>query len=621
MKVSKNNWDFRGYATRADLKCSDGRTILKDAFKHQDQQVVPLVWQHLHNDPGNILGHALLENREDGVYCYAKFNETPSAQNAKELVRHGDINSLSIWANGLKEKSNRVMHGMIREVSLVLSGANPGAVIENLSFAHGDGSEYIDDSEAIIYSGEDFGLEHAGESGNPQDDLTIADVFDTFTPDQKTVVYAMLAHALGEEEGLEGVDEGLEHADEKTVNDVFNSFTPEQKNVVYYLIGAALEEAGVEDDNGAGTAKHSNLYNGGDNTMKHNVFDNNNATKKKTTLSHDQMVAIVDDAKRFGSLKEAFLAHADTYGFDPIDVLFPDAHNLNADGPQLVKRDDTWVEEFLNATTKTPFARIKTVTADITADEARAKGYVTGNLKKDEIVRLMKRTTSPTTIYKKQKIDRDDMVDITDFDVVAWLKREMRGMLNEELARAILIGDGRDVAEEDKINEQCIRPIALDNDSVYIHRGTVDNDEDTDGIIDAIIRNRKYYKGTGTPNLYTSTDLLTEMLLIKDTTGRRIYKDVQELASVLRVNKIIEVELMNDAERVVDETTTNEILGIMVNPKDYTIGANNGGQVAMFDDFDIDFNQHKYLIETRCSGALTKPKSAIIFERKPAVGG
>ena len=355
--------------------------------------------------------------------------------------------------------------------------------------------------------------------------------------------------------------------------------------------------------------------------MKNNVFDKNNNGTKKRVLSHDELQSIVDDGKRFGSLKEAFLAHADTYGFDPIEVLFPDAHNLDSGDPQLIKRDDDWVTEFLNATTKTPFARIKTVTADITADEARAKGYVTGSLKKDEVIRLMKRTTTPTTIYKKQKLDRDDMVDITDFDVVAWLKVEMRGLLNEELARAILIGDGRDVAEEDKINEQNIRPIALDNDNVYIHRGIVNNDVDTDDLIDSIIRTRKYYKGTGTPNLYTSTDLLTEMLLIKDTTGRRIYKDVQELASVLRVGRIIEVELMNDAERVVDETTTNEILAIMVNPRDYTIGADKGGQVALFDDFDIDFNQYKYLIETRCSGALTKPKSAIIFERKPAIGG
>ena len=612
--MGKTNFDFGGYATKNGLKCSDGRTILKDAFKHQDGQTVPLVWQHLHNETTNVLGHAVLENREDGVYCYGKFNETEAGKNARELVTHGDISSLSIYANRLKEQAKKVMHGAICEVSLVLSGANPGALIDNLSFAHGDTWE-TDESEAIIYTGlvlshgeEDDDVQHADSGG----DKTVAEVFDTLTEEQKTVVYAMIAQALSESDEDASAAHSFTHADDATVQEVFDLFSDTQKEVVYYMIGTALEEAANESDD----AQHSNNNEKGDSVMKANVFDQSTQTTSENVLTHDQLSEILADGKRFGSLKESFLAHAAEYGFDPIDVLFPDARNVQSGGPQTVKRPDDWVAGVLSETTHTPFARIKTVTADLTADEARAKGYVTGNLKKEEIIPLMKRITIPTTVYKKQKLDRDDIVDITDFDVVVWLRGEMREMLNEELARAILLGDGRDMSDEDKINEQNIRPIALDNDNVYVHRMQIPEETKVDEIIDEFIRARRNYRGSGVPTLYTSTDLLTEMLLVKDGMGRRIYSSVAELASVLRVSKIVEVELMNEAVRKVGDVEY-PIIGIVVNLKDYTIGADKGGQVAMFDDFDIDYNQYKYLIETRISGALTKPKAAIIIEKLP----
>lgn len=613
--MKKTTYDFSGYATKNGLKCSDGRTILKDAFKHQDGVTVPLVWQHLHNEPANVLGHAVLENREDGVYCYGKFNDTEAGQNAKQLVLHGDIDSLSIYANQLKEQAKRVMHGAIREVSLVLSGANPGAKIENLSFAHGDSIVEADD-EAIIYTG----LEFAHGDDEDDDERTVEEVFDTLNEEQKTVVYAMIAHAIEQGNGdVEHSDEFLnfiEHAEEGSVAETFNSFSDEQKEVVYYLIGAAVEDAmGEQDENG--NVKHSNTNNKGESIMKTNVFDQGTQTSENV-LTHDQMTAIIADAKRFGSMKESFIAHAEEYGFNPIDILFPDAKAVG--DIQTIKRDDDWVAGVLAETNHTPFSRIRTNMADITADEARARGYVTGTLKKDEVIQLMKRTTTPTTIYKKQKLDRDDVIDITDFDVVIWLKNEMRGMLNEELARAILIGDGRSVSDEDKINEQNVRPIAFDDPNLFIHRAQVETDSTAEEIIDEIIKARKYYKGSGVPSLYISMDLLTDMLLVKDTLGRRLYSNVAELAAVLRVNKIVEVELMNNAKRVSGEDEF-PILGIIVNLKDYTIGADKGGQVSMFDDFDIDYNQHKYLIETRVSGALTKPKSALVIERKPEVAG
>ena len=614
--MAKPKYDFCGYATKNDIKCSDGRVILRDAFKHQDGQIVPLVWQHLHNSPDNVLGHASLENRSDGVFCYGWFNDTEAGRKAKSLVAHGDIQSLSIYANQLQEQAKKVIHGAIREVSLVLAGANPGARIENISFSHGDGSYSEDETEVLIYF--DDALCHADDNDNStggknevnKEERSIQDVIHTMDEDQRTVLNFLVARAA------EGSGADVKHADskvdtkdgEKTVQDVFDSFTEEQKNVVYFLIGQALQDAGSED------AKHSAE---GENFMKTNLFDKPDTSTEGNYLTHDQLSEIVQDAKRHGSLKESFLAHATEYGLDPIDILFPDAKDVNGGAPATITRDTTWVDEVLSNTNHTPFARIRTRIADMTSEEARAKGYVTGTLKKDDVITLMKRVTTPTTIYKKTKLDRDDMIDITDFDVVVWLKADMRVQLNEELARAVLIGDGRSVSDEDKINEGNVRPIALDDPNVFIHRVQVEANTAIDDIIDACIRARKNYKGSGTPSFYVGTDLLTEMLLLKDTMGHRLYKTTQELASVLRVSKIVEVEPMNNAKRISGEDEF-DILGIIVNLKDYTIGADKGGQVAMFDDFDIDYNQYKYLIETRASGALTLPKSALVLERKPA---
>lgn len=572
----KIKYDFSGYATKNGLKCSDGRVIQRDAFKHNDGITVPLVWQHLHNDPMNVLGHALLENREDGVYTYANFNNTESGKNAKALVAHGDVVSLSIYANALKQKGDAVYHGNIREVSLVLSGANPGALIDYVSFAHADGSVTEDETEAIIYTGLelDKDLKHDDEEE--------------------------------EEEG-----EVVKHAEKegKTIQDVFDTLNEEQKNVVYAMIGLALEEA--ED----GEAKHSDDE--GEVIMKKNIFEQEKGEElRHTALSADQVQAIMADAKRCGSLKEAFLAHAAEYGIEDIEILFPDAKSLT-NTPDFVKRDDSWVAGVMADTHHVPFSRIKSVHADITEDEARAKGYITGNRKKEEVFPVMKRATTPTTVYKKQKLDRDDIIDITDFDVVAWLKMEMRWMLNEELARAFLIGDGRDVSDEDHINTANIRPIWTD-DEFYSHKVRLSSDTTPNEMIEAIIRARKHYKGAGNPVFYTTNDVLADMLLIKDKMDRRIYNTVTELAAVLRVSKIVEVEVMEGAQREVefeDEEETRDLIGIIVNLRDYKVGADKGGQVAMFDDFDIDYNQYKYLMETRCSGALTKWKSALVIER------
>jgi HK97 family phage prohead protease len=615
--MPKEKYDFSGYATKSGVKCTDGRTILKDAFKHQDGQKVPLVWQHLHDEPQNVLGHAILENRDDGVYCYGYFNHSAAAQDAKEAVQNGDISWLSIYANQLQEKAKQVMHGAIREVSLVLAGANPEARIDNLSFAHGDNMEE-DPEEAVIYFFQE--ISHSDASGEDGEDVdpSVSEVFETFTPVQKKAAMAMIAHAAGKDvsEVAPGDNEDeLYHADDTTIKDVVDSMSEEQQKVLYYLVGVAADGSGDE-------AKHSDNNEGEDTFMKNNVFDKSTQEgADKNVLTHAQLLEIVDDAaKKHISLKDSFLAHAESYGFNPIDVLFPDAKDVNGGAPVTIQRNTTWVGKVLAKTKHTPFSRIRTRIADITADEARAKGYVTGSLKKEEIITLSKRSTTPTTIYKKQKLDRDDMLDITDFDVVVWLKQEMRGMLDEEVARAVLISDGRSAADEDKINEQNVRPIAMDDANMFIQRVQLENNATTDSIIDDIIRARKYYKGSGTPDLYISTDLLTEMLLLKDQFGHRLYKTVDELASVLRVGEIIEVEPMNTAVRKVGDDEY-PILGIVVNLQDYTIGADKGGQVAMFDDFDIDYNQYKYLIETRISGALTQPKSALVFERKPAVAG
>lgn len=568
------NYDFCGYATRNNIKCTDGRTILKDAFKDNDGRTVPLVWNHGHDNVTNVLGHAVLENRSDGVYAYCTFNNTESGRHAKEMVQNGDIKSLSIYANKLKQQGGNVLHGAIREVSLVLAGANPGALIDNIAIRHSDGSITELDDEAVIYLGGPISIETKGEE-------TMA-----------------LSHA---EDGG------------KTIKDIFDSMTEEQKDVVYFMVGQALEGEADED------MEQSDLDEG-DDYVKHNVFEGDYQASEPT-LSHSEVEAIFKDARKTGSLKESFLEHAQKYGIENIDILFPDAKTVTPT-PDFIKRDTDWVAGVLNETRHTPFSRIKSTAADITADEARARGYVKGNLKKEEVIKLLKRVTTPTTIYKKQKLDRDDIIDITDLDVVAWLKAEMRMMLDEEIARAILIGDGREPESEDKINEENIRPIYKDDD-MYAHHVEIPAEADFDAELEAIIRGRKHYEGAGNPTLYTTEDVLTNWLLMKDKIGRRLYETEASLASRLRVSKIVTVPVMEGMTRKGeggDSGKTFNLVGIIVNLKDYVVGADKGGAVSMFDDFDIDYNQYKYLIETRMSGALTHPKSALVIEKVAAAG-
>ena len=551
-------YDFSGWATRNDIKCSDGRTIRKNAFKDNDGQTVPLVWNHSHNDPANVLGHALLENRDQGVYAYCTFNNSELGQTAKELVEHGDVTSLSIYANKLKQNGGDVIHGAIREVSLVLAGANPGAYIDSV-MTHGEES----DEEAVIFTGENISLSHAESEPQPEEKIE----------EEKTM------------------------AKEKTVQDVFNELTEEQKQVVYALIGQALEDAQDGEDEG-------------DYEMKQNVFDNDEMYSGNV-LSHSDMMDIISDAKRYGSMKDSFLAHTQNYGIENVDFLFPDPENVNMP-PTFIERDMGWVQKVMGSVHHTPFSRIKSMFADITADEARAKGYIKGKMKKEEVFTLLKRTTTPTTIYKKQKMDRDDVVDITDFDVIAWLKKEMRLMLDEEIARAILIGDGRLSSSDDKINETNVRPILTDED-LYTVKANITvalnatGSEKAKAFIDEVIRSRKEYKGSGNPTLFTTEDMVTECLLLEDSMGHKLYKSEAELATTLRVKEIVTVEVMEG----VQDKNSHDVAGIIVNLADYNVGADKGGAVNMFDDFDIDYNQQKYLIETRCSGALIKPYSAI----------
>ena len=565
-------FDFAGWATRFNIKCSDGRTIRKDAFKSNDGQIVPLVWNHQHNEPDNVLGHALLEYRDEGMYAYGKFNDTESGKNAKLLVMHGDVNSLSIYANQLKQQGGDVYHGNIRELSLVLAGANPGALIESV-ICHGEDN----DEEAIIYNDEEsLYLSHAKDNNcEPKKD---------------------------KEEKKGGNLKMADQANnEKTLAEVFDTLTEEQKTVVYALIGQALEDQ-----------KNNTEEEEGNEEMKHNVFDNE--TNDENVLSHSEMQAIFSDAKRYGSLKDSVLAH----GIEQIDYLFPDATNLNKT-PEFISREMGWVQKVMGAVRHTPFSRIKSVFADITEDDARAKGYIKGKLKKEEVFSLLKRTTTPTTVYKKQKLDRDDAVDITDFDVVAWLKAEMRMMLDEEIARAILIGDGRLSSSDDKINEQNIRPIFNDAD-LYTVKAIVEfgeaatDDEKAKAFIRSVIKNRKHYKGSGEPTLYTTEDLVSDCLLLEDANGRVIYETIDKLKNALRVKDIVAVPVMEGAKGA----KGGDLMGLLVNLNDYNVGADKGGAVNMFDDFDIDYNAQKYLIETRCSGALTKPYSAIAFETKAA---
>lgn len=568
-------YDFCGWATRNGLKCADGRTIVRDAFKHNDGDIVPLVWNHGHNDPNNVLGHALLENRDEGVYVYGSFNDTPSANNAREFIQHGDITSLSIYANKLQQDSSRnVMHGDIKEVSLVLAGANPGAYIEDV-IVHGD-----TDGGSIIYS-DDY-IEET-------DDLEHAE-YDEY--DEEYDEY---------DEYDEEYDEELEHGEDsdETIEDVFNTLTDKQKNVVYYMLGQALEgEKNNEEDEGD------------DEDMKHNVFNNDENYNEDEVLTHSEIETIIADAKRYGSLKESVLSH----GITDIEFLFPDATNLNK-VPEFIKRDTGWVATVINGTKHTPFSRVKSTFANITEDEARAKGYIKGNLKKEEVFSLLKRSTDPQTIYKKQKLDRDDVIDITDFDIVSWLKAEMRMMLDEEIARAVLIGDGRLSSDEDHISHTHIRPIFNDADLYTIKAVTTANaDADSAAkakdFIKTAIKSRKNYKGSGNPALYTTEDMLTDCLLLEDSIGRLLYESEAQLAKTLRVSKIITVPVMEGQKGA----NGGDLLGLIVNLQDYNIGADKGGAVSMFEDFDIDYNQQKYLIETRCSGALIKPYSAIAIE-------
>lgn len=565
-------YDFSGWATRNDIRCSDGRTIRRGAFAEQDGATVPLVWNHNHVDADNVLGHAILENRDQGVYAYCFFNDTKQGNNAKELVTHGDICSLSIFANQLKQNGGDVIHGAIREVSLVLAGANPGAKIENI-MAHGDNSE----EEAIIY--------------NDSDEIN-------------------LAHSEEKEK--------MEENKEKTVKDVIDSMTEEQRNVMYALIGEAIESTKGED-----------LSNEEENKMKHNAFENEDQTKKEETetLSHSEFMEIVSEAKRKGSMKDAFLDHNITeipylaHSITNVGNLFPESKAVSR-VPEVVDRDQTWVGNVMASVKHTPFSRVKSFYANITADEARAKGYVKGAKKVEEVITALKRTTDPQTVYKLQKMDRDDIIDITDFDVVAWLKGEMRGKLDEEIARAILIGDGRDSSSSDKVDPLRIRPIYQDDATYTVKRiltraSGADDSAFAKAFIKDVVKSRKEYKGSGNPTLYTTEDMLTSMLLIEDTTGRVIYDTIEKLKTALRVRDIVTVPVMENVGR--EDTQAKKkwnLLGVLVNLSDYNVGADKGGSVNMFDDFDINYNKYEYLIETRCSGALVKPYSAITFEEE-----
>ena len=577
-----DNFDFCGWATKANLLCSDGRIIRKDAFKHNDGQKVPLVWNHEHNSPDYVLGHALLENREEGVYAYCTFNDTESAETAKELVQHGDVNALSIYANQLKQDGPNVIHGNIRELSLVLAGANPGASIQSV-IRHGEDS----DEEAVIFTGEEIALFHA-EDGKKEE--------------------------KGEPK-MGGDTENKENTgSKKTVAEVFDTLTEEQKTVVYAMIGQALEEAGKDDD--------GEESNGGDDNMKHNVFDQDE--RQDDVLMHSEIIsdAISDaKAKRYGSLKESLIQHAALNNITNIDYLFPEPESLNTP-PEWINKPSDWVTDIMGSVKHTPFSRVKSMFATMDETEARARGFIKGKQKANIALSLLKRSTTPTTVYIKMAMDRDDVVDITDFDVIAWQRAEMRSQLDRELARAMLLGDGRDISSDDKINEQNIRPVLTDDD-LYTIKYTVkkgqdykvttnsasDNDSEAKGVIRAAIKSRKEYKGSGSPTFYTTEDLLTELLLIEDQNGRRIYESEQALATAMRVKKIVTVPEMEDK---------TDIYGIIVNMNDYNTGADKGGAVNTFDDFDIDFNQMKYLMETRMSGALVKPYSAIVLKKEAA---
>ena len=635
-------YDFSGWATKNNIKCSDGRTIMPNAFKDDDGQKVPLVWNHQHNDPAEILGHALLENRAEGVYAYCKFNDTESGQNAKKLVVNGDIDRLSIYANKLKSHMNNVTHGCIREVSLVLAGANPGAFIDSVITHSEDGD---DEEEGIIYTDEDLEIkvdndvkddenedldiveaeeviddtdEESDESkdnteGNEDseevehsDEETVEDVFNTLNEDQQAVAYVLIGAAS------EGKDLSSDAEFKVTVQNMMESLNDQQKEAVYALVGAASE--------GNSNNKKNKDNEGEDSSMKHNVFENE---EKNDTLVHSEIVAdALADAKKYGSMRESFLEHAAANNIQNIDYLFPEAKELNTP-PVVIKDNEEWVNVIMNSVRRSPFSRVKTTFAKMDETTARAKGYIKGKMKADIALSLLKRVTTPTTVYIKNTMDRDDVIDITDFDVVAWLKGEMRSQLNKELALAMLLGDGRNVSDDNKINEQNIRPIVSD-DNLYTIKYEIksgrdykntgnsasDNDSLYKGIIRGAIKSRKEYKGSGKPTFFTTEDILTDLLLIEDQNGRVIYDSIEKLATAMRVSKIVTVPEME---------SRTDIYGVIVNFNDYTAGADKGGHVGMFDDFDIDYNQMKYLMETRMSGALTVPYSAIVLKKEGTV--
>lgn len=621
-----DTYDFSGWATKNNLKCADGRIIRRDAFKVNDGKRVPLVWNHQHNSVGDVLGHAILENREDGVYAYGRFNNTTAGQEAKECLKHGDVESLSIWANNLEQVGSDVLHGVIREVSLVLAGANPGAFVESV-MAHGEPMDDFDE-EGIFYTGDGIFIEHSldKKKKDEEDEDEDPDEEDDSEEDEDSDDSDDVddeEDSSDEEDKKVKKEKELKHADEnkdeKTVQDVIDTMNEEQQNVLYGLIGAIASDKNNSDDKEE------------DKDMKHNIFDTED-TQEQNYLSHADMQQIFADAKRLGSLRDAVnenfeeggvLAHAiptdgmvgpssatasQTYGFRDPDMLFPEYKSVNGNTPEWLKRNTEWVSVVMNGVHRTPFSRIKTTYADITEDEARARGYIKGNLKKEEVFTLLKRTTDPQTIYKKQKMDRDDIVDITDFDVVAWIKAEMRIMLDEEIARAILIGDGRLASSDDKIQEAHVRPIVSDVDLFNVKVPVTKAGAKEQ--INAIIRARKKYKGSGNPTFFTTEDVVTEMLLLEDTIGHKLYKTEQELATALRVSKIVTVEVMEGA-KVTVSGAEKDLIGIIVNLNDYNVGADKGGAINLFDDFDIDYNQYKYLMETRISGALIKPFSAL----------
>ena len=589
------DYDFSGWATRNNIECSDGRTIMKDAFKDNDGQKVPLVWNHQHDDPNEVLGHALLENRDEGVYAYCKFNDTESGQTAKSLVLNGDVDKLSIYANKLKSNMNQVIHGCIREVSLVLAGANPGAYIDSV-VVHADGAE--DEEEGTIYTDEQISVnvEHSENKSEKKEETKMND-------------NSEIKHAETE-------------AGEKTVQEVFDTLTDEQKEVVYAIIGEAVEEAKNDaEDEDEGEEE-------GEENMKHNVFDNDN--NREDVLAHSEFVkSAIADAKKYGSMRESFIAHAEEAGLvwnenNDFSPLFPDATNINRE-PVMVEKDNSWVAKVMAQVKHSPFSRVKNTLGRMDETTARAKGYIKGSKKANIQMAVLNRVTTPTTVYIKNDIDRDDVIDITDFDVVAWQKKEMRKQLDKELALAMLLGDGRDVSDQYKINEQNIRPVVSDDDLYtikytvtegvdYKNAGTShsENDSVAKGIIRAALKARKEYKGSGRPTFYTTEDCLTDMLLIEDQNGRVIYDSIDKLATALRVSEIVTIPEMESRK---------DIYGIIVNLNDYTAGADKGGSVNMFDDFDIDYNQMKYLMETRMSGALTQPYSAIVLKKDGVVSG